>query len=474
MCVQNLPQDETPGPIVNGSRGVVVRFETDDDVKHAGWAVGQGWPVVRFRQNDGEEFEHRMVPRDFERVVYNCGTCTRTQIPLALAWALTIHKAQGATLPLVIVDLRGCFCPGQAYVALSRAVSREGLQIINFSAGAVMADRTILRFYDTFDDPVAHRRVLREAGLWWFPLVRSQDPQHRKWLALFRGAQGNRRGSGQFCSWMAKYPAAAAPPLASPPGCHNRRQHDPLWRCGCCADSSSTAAGAAAAYPPPAAAAAAAQHAPVDGIDWSDVDPDQVAEEALIQQADAFLAGGQAAAAPAAAAPAALASRTATSAAATAATTPAATAATGGDLYAGSLADAAGASPEQRARMEANRQRALTRKRRTPEASAAAAMPAAGTPPREPMQRRPPPTHDPGRGAAAAKRPRPSEPAACAPRICRFCERSVNPGQCRGRPFKTCCRACGVAKHNAVVLHDADCEARHQEEQQRRSGMPLE
>ena len=120
--------------------------------------------------------------------------------------------------------------------------------------------------------------------------------------------------------------------------------------------------------------------------------------------------------------------------------------------------------------MEANRQRALARKRRTPEASAAAAMPAAGTPPREPVQRRPLPTHDAGRGAAAAKRPRPSEPAA----ICRFCERSVNPGQCRGRAFKTCCRACGVAKHNAVVLHDADCEARHQEEQQRLSGMPLE
>ena len=51
---------------------------------------------------------------------------------------------------------------------------------------------------------------------------------------------------------------------------------------------------------------------------------------------------------------------------------------TGGDLYARSLADAAAASPEQREQMEANRQRALARKRRTPETSAA------GTPPRGP------------------------------------------------------------------------------------------
>jgi len=42
-------------------------------------------------------------------------------VPLSLAWAITMHKAQGASLEHVIVDLAGCFADGQAYVAVSRA-----------------------------------------------------------------------------------------------------------------------------------------------------------------------------------------------------------------------------------------------------------------------------------------------------------------------------------------------------------------
>ena len=45
--------------------------------------------------------------------MYFWGKCVRTQVPLALAWALTVHKAQGASLDLVVVDLQGAFAPGQ-------------------------------------------------------------------------------------------------------------------------------------------------------------------------------------------------------------------------------------------------------------------------------------------------------------------------------------------------------------------------
>ena len=65
------------------------------------------------------------------------------QVPLVLAWAATIHKAQGLTLDDVRIDLEhGAFASGQAYVALSRARSLEGLSLTR-----------LLRPRDVFVDP---------------------------------------------------------------------------------------------------------------------------------------------------------------------------------------------------------------------------------------------------------------------------------------------------------------------------------
>ena len=51
------------------------------------------------------------------------------QFPIRLGWALTIHKAQGMTLDCVDIDVQEAFAPGQAYVALSRCKSLEGLYL---------------------------------------------------------------------------------------------------------------------------------------------------------------------------------------------------------------------------------------------------------------------------------------------------------------------------------------------------------
>lgn len=84
--------------------------------------------VVYFEQPDAT---FRMRPVLQTHDVYLTGTCKRVQIPLRLAWALTVHKCQGASLDKVTVQLEGAFENGQAYVALSRAKCVDGLQVLS-------------------------------------------------------------------------------------------------------------------------------------------------------------------------------------------------------------------------------------------------------------------------------------------------------------------------------------------------------
>lgn len=71
----------------------------------------------------------------------------RTQIPLTLAWALSIHKSQGMTLDYVEVSSRDIFESGQLYVALSRATHLGGLRLTGFERTQMPMDSDVLEFY---------------------------------------------------------------------------------------------------------------------------------------------------------------------------------------------------------------------------------------------------------------------------------------------------------------------------------------
>lgn len=72
--------------------------------------------------------------------------------PVTLAWASTIHKAQGASLDRMIVDLHALWEPGQAYVALSRVRSGTGLFIKRWSASSIRAEPLVTAFYNGLAD----------------------------------------------------------------------------------------------------------------------------------------------------------------------------------------------------------------------------------------------------------------------------------------------------------------------------------
>lgn len=72
---------------------------------------------------------------------------TLKQYPFKLAYATTIHKSQGLTLDYIDIDLNNCFAPGQAYVALSRAKTLEGLTLRGWNKNSIKTDKRVLEFY---------------------------------------------------------------------------------------------------------------------------------------------------------------------------------------------------------------------------------------------------------------------------------------------------------------------------------------
>lgn len=73
------------------------------------------------------------------------------QFPLALGYATTIHKSQGATLDDLWCDLGALWEPGQAYVAMSRLRTRQGLKVLRWSPRSIIVDRQVVNFYNQLD-----------------------------------------------------------------------------------------------------------------------------------------------------------------------------------------------------------------------------------------------------------------------------------------------------------------------------------
>jgi len=106
------------------------------------------YPVVRFTLADNTTRD-LLCQRESWKVELPNGEvqASRSQVPLILAWALSIHKAQGQTLERVKVDLGKVFEKGQAYVALSRATTMAGLQVLRFDPKKVNAHEKVRNFY---------------------------------------------------------------------------------------------------------------------------------------------------------------------------------------------------------------------------------------------------------------------------------------------------------------------------------------
>lgn len=106
--------------------------------------------VVTFEDPDtGEPFLRSVEPHDFPLELAGKQVAVRTQYPLRLAYAITIHKCQGMTLSKVEMSLKSVFEHGQAYVALSRASTPQGLRVISWAPHVIKANPKVVAFYQT-------------------------------------------------------------------------------------------------------------------------------------------------------------------------------------------------------------------------------------------------------------------------------------------------------------------------------------
>ncbi|MEK7511074.1 MAG: AAA family ATPase [Patescibacteria group bacterium] len=106
----------------NGTTGVVVEFEH-----------GSGYPVIETK--DGRMIT--MAPMDWAVEEGGKVRAKVTQVPLRLAWAITVHKSQGMSMDRAAMDLSRAFEYGQGYVALSRVRSLEGLSLLGWHENAL-------------------------------------------------------------------------------------------------------------------------------------------------------------------------------------------------------------------------------------------------------------------------------------------------------------------------------------------------
>jgi hypothetical protein len=122
---------------------------------------GKKIPYVKFER---WSYAIPMLPHPFVEEVIGFGWCIRVQIPLKIAFALSIHKSQGMSLDSAFVCGARIFAEGQLYVALSRCRSVSGLRVRNLDPTKITASKDALDFYNHLRDP---ERFAPHTHKWW-------------------------------------------------------------------------------------------------------------------------------------------------------------------------------------------------------------------------------------------------------------------------------------------------------------------
>ena len=219
--------DGEPRRLANGSRGKIIKFDIPDEeamkshveklekepdankhdidllnrqldwVKRAAQKK-QKIPYVLFK---GFEEAIPILPMEFSFDTSGLGKNVRLQIPIKLAFAITVHKSQGMSLDSCSVDASNVFAPAQVYVALSRCRSAAGLQIENLNSSKIKAPQDALDFYDHLRDP---NKYPPNTHKWWqySPMMNEKEKAANKILRQYYEPIKDENENGCFSEFL--------------------------------------------------------------------------------------------------------------------------------------------------------------------------------------------------------------------------------------------------------------------------------
>jgi len=140
MFIRNDPERR----FVNGSLGVIEEISEE-----AIWvSLSDSQDIIEVKKMTWEDVKYTYDKQSNKIVTEVRGTFQ--QYPLRMAWAITVHKSQGLTFDRAIIDVHSAFSPGQAYVALSRCRTLEGIVLsAPVSASVFFVDEIVKKYLET-------------------------------------------------------------------------------------------------------------------------------------------------------------------------------------------------------------------------------------------------------------------------------------------------------------------------------------
>lgn len=162
-----------------GAQVMFIKNDSDVDKRYFNGKIGT---VISIDKEElvvrcpGDDFDIKVTPEIWENIKYSIDANTKEineafigsfeQIPLRLAWAITIHKSQGLTFEKAIIDAEASFAHGQVYVALSRCKTLEGMVLSTpISNRSIINDETVQEFITNVEENPPGEKELNEAKL---------------------------------------------------------------------------------------------------------------------------------------------------------------------------------------------------------------------------------------------------------------------------------------------------------------------